>query len=199
MDLVPERNISYDLAALNGAELEVKFDIIGDLIALGDKRAIEPLLRILRNKESNDMLQQTAGLALGYLKPRAVPSLIHKLNDTSEEPYVRAWIAEALGAIGDMRAIPPLMRALRDSSSAVRERTADALGRFGSPKPVKALIAALNDNDNLVKCSALWSLGQIGDADVVPFITPLLDFQDDTLRGNASESLDQLRDRGIID
>lgn len=55
----------------------------------------------------------------------AVPALIKALNDESEQ--TRMLAANALGYIGDVEAIAPLMKTLHDSSSEVREASREAL------------------------------------------------------------------------
>jgi hypothetical protein len=58
-----------------------------------------------------------------------VEPLIAALSDQSK--IVRKAAAEALGKIGDARAVEPLIAALRDQSEFVREAAAEALDRLG--------------------------------------------------------------------
>ena len=53
--------------------------------------------------------------------PHAVPSLIERLADKSEDVMVRHEAAEALGAIGDMIAIDTLKKFQEDSEIVVAE------------------------------------------------------------------------------
>ena len=73
--------------------------------------------------------------------------------------------AEALGRIGDARAVDPLIAALRDEDIYVVRSAAEALGRIGDARAVDPLIAALRDED--VVRSAAEALGRIGDARAV--------------------------------
>jgi HEAT repeat protein len=60
-----------------------------------------------------------------------VSSLIRALND--EDAEVRAAAAEALGKLGDVRAVDPLEEALNDESAAVKLRATWALEKLGVP------------------------------------------------------------------
>jgi HEAT repeat protein len=61
--------------------------------------------------------------------------------------YVRKAAAEALGKIGDTRAVEPLIAALKTRDSDVRQAAAEALGKIGDARAVEPLIAALKDED----------------------------------------------------
>ena len=83
----------------------------------------------------------------------AVDPLIHALND--KHSGVRKNAAEALGEIGDTRAIDPLMTTLlEDDDGTVRKCAAEALGRIGDSRSLKALTIALRDRKSKVQESA---------------------------------------------
>ena len=74
-----------------------------------------------------------------------IESLIGALGDDDWE--VRRDAAESLGEIGDLRAIEPLIDALRnDRHRYVRSSTIRALGRIGDPKAVEPLIDLSNEH-----------------------------------------------------
>ncbi len=60
------------------------------------------------------------------------------LSDPAD-PLIRANAAAAVGALGDPRAVDPLLDLLRDTHPLVRMRTAIALGDLGDAKAVPAL------------------------------------------------------------
>jgi HEAT repeat protein len=76
---------------------------------------------------------------------------------------VRAVAAQALGQIDDGRAVEPLIAALKDSGSNIRAASARALGQLGDLRAVDRLIAALKDHDSIVRSAAAVALGEIGD------------------------------------
>ena len=76
---------------------------------------------------------------------------------------LRAVAATALGQIDDIRAVEPLLAALKDGASNVRAAAARALGRLGDVGAVERLIAALKDHESVVRQAAAAGLGEIGD------------------------------------
>ncbi|MGB9927267.1 MAG: HEAT repeat domain-containing protein [Methanosarcina sp.] len=73
---------------------------------------------IIALKNGNPELQADLGYSLGQMGEPAVEPLIKLLCD--EDPEVRIRAAEALGKIGDKRAIKPLSEALNDENEGVR-------------------------------------------------------------------------------
>jgi HEAT repeat protein len=63
----------------------------------------------------------------------------------SSDVYERLQSAQQLGAIGDPRAIEPLMALLHDPAREVVEATLTALGNLGDPSPVEAIAAIFSD------------------------------------------------------
>jgi HEAT repeat protein len=63
--------------------------------------------------------------------------------------HSRRAAAEALGWIGDVRAVEPLIVALKDTHESVREAAAKALGWIGDKRAVEPLTALLSDEKNL--------------------------------------------------
>jgi len=95
-------------------------------------------------------------------RQKAVESLIGALKDS--DTYVRRKAAEALGDIGDVRAVEPLIAelALRDGSlTSNRDEVTKALGKIGAPA-VEPLIAALKDSNSNVRAGAAGVLKQLG-------------------------------------
>jgi bilin biosynthesis protein len=89
------------LAALDGCHLMVRLKIVAFLEKLGDRRAVEPLIDLLRSAES---------------------------------PVVIYTVIQALGAIGDPRAVAVLEAYAEHENHHVRERTRIALLRLAAHK-----------------------------------------------------------------
>lgn len=106
--------------------LPVRFGAIGALGIIGDPRAVDPLMKIFLENESNGI---TVGWALGRLGPTAVEGLIKALG--SEHVEVRRRAAEALGEIGDPRAIPALTEAASDEDMSTHFSAMNALKKVG--------------------------------------------------------------------
>jgi len=156
---------------------------------IGDPRAVEPLINVLKD-DNKWWVREKAAKALGEIGDAAIDPLIVALKDN--DIGVRENAAEALGEIGDARAVEPLMVALKDNDSRVRFSAAKALGEIGDLRAVIQLIAALKDNDHLVRSYAAVALGKTGDARAVePLIVALKD-NDDLVRSYAAVALDKL-------
>jgi HEAT repeat protein len=91
--------------------------------------------------------------------------LVERLQE-DVNTYVRSAAAEALGRIGDPRAIFPLVDALRDSSSFVRRAAAIALGQMQAKEAQGAMIRALEDPNFYVRRAAINALGKLGIPDL---------------------------------
>ena len=63
---------------------------------LGDIRAVEPLISVLKEPDADANTYRLSGAPSGH----------------SESTYVRRRAAEALGRLGDVRAVQPLMESL---------------------------------------------------------------------------------------
>jgi HEAT repeat protein len=115
-------NVRYFGVAVTAVEL---------LGAIGDRRAVDPLMRALRT----------------------VPQ-----GDSAFE--LRLRLVEALGKLCDPRALAPLVKALEDSAPAVREASVEALGKLGGDRAEKALLAVLKD-ERINKNTVYRALDQI--------------------------------------
>jgi HEAT repeat protein len=93
--------------------------------------------------------------------PPAVEHLIEALR-TDYDPIARWTSVEALGRIGDARAVDPLIyRLANDSHADVRWHAADSLATLGDPRAIPALTAALKDPDKWVRDFAKASLDKL--------------------------------------
>jgi HEAT repeat protein len=117
--------------------------------------------------------------------------------------------AEALGKIGDPKAVPALIKLFRDSSKIVRETAGTALVYIGYPS-VDPLIESLSDKDFVVRCHAARALGgmttdyQIGrtwvrDPKVVDALIAALKDPDRAVREDATIALGMIGDPRAID
>jgi HEAT repeat protein len=158
-----------DLARLGDSAPKARETAIGALSSLGDVRAVEPLIAVL--KDGDEFVRTAAAEALGKLgDARAVEPLVAALKDGDE--FVRTAAAEALGELGDVRAVEPLVAALKDEEVNVRKAAVRALGRIWELTD----IVELGNRDSKVKMAAAEALGELGDVRAVePLITALKD------------------------
>jgi HEAT repeat protein len=128
-----------------------------------------------------------------------VQEWIAELKD--EDPRIRQTAAEILGRLKDPRAIGPLILALVDEASEVREAAFEALKNFlfweksdAARSLVPKLIEALRDENPWARFIAAWSLGEIKDPRAVePLIATLKD-KDFRVRWNAAKALGEIGD-----
>ncbi|GAB4519975.1 MAG: hypothetical protein OHK0046_29630 [Anaerolineae bacterium] len=172
------------------------------LAAIGDRRAIEPLHRLIQSRDwrlRHTVLSALCKLgdssvldiliddlnavdeprhALELLRqqrdPRTVEPLIRFMRTSPHEP-LRAEAARILGEIGDRRAVESLMMALRSTDTTLVEVAALALGDIGDNRSVQALLRALDQG----VMNAAVALGKLKDRWAVK---PLMDvMHNDTL------------------
>ena len=85
--------------------------------------------------------------------PEPESSERESLAGDAPEPLVREACAAALGAIGDRRGLPAILRACTDKPN-VRRRAVLALAPFDGPDVDAALAAATSDRDWQVRQAA---------------------------------------------
>ncbi|HMA04841.1 MAG TPA: HEAT repeat domain-containing protein [Methanomicrobiales archaeon] len=143
--------------------------ILGDLV---DRRAVDPLIEILGDREEQVRLAAVLSLAK-IADPKAVPALLALLADADGD--VRTATVISLGMIGDRSAVPALLTALSDRHTPVRDAVAWALGAMKDERAVRHLIRALSDPEWHVRMEAEWALLEIGQPAVDLLISALHD------------------------
>ncbi|MBI3967987.1 MAG: HEAT repeat domain-containing protein [Chloroflexi bacterium] len=159
-----------------------------------------------------------AQLASGEASPSAVVALARY----DRRAAVRAAALEALGEMGDPRAIPALVSALQDPdwlvhtvaceelrrfgaaavdqlvlalrhpTSGVRVAAAELLGAIGDPTAVSALVRALHDRSSEVVAHAAEALGVLGSESVVPALRERLYVADRDVQIAAAKALGRI-------
>jgi HEAT repeat protein len=152
---------------LKDPEENVRIDAAYALGRIGDARAVKPLITIFADPYS----RQVGKEALVQLGAVAVEPLGAKLQQSNPfEPGCEAWgtynymrisVAEILGKIGDVRAVEPLLIAIRDLDRNSASDIVAALVQLGAPA-VESLVAALNDFDEKVREAAVSALERLG-------------------------------------
>jgi HEAT repeat protein len=114
----------------------------------------------------------------------------------SRNSYIGRAAAEALGKLGDKRAIRPLIKALDDGC--LRHEAAKALVTLG-PCTVEPLIQALADGKSEVRAVAAWALGKLSDIRAVEPLVGGLGGWDSDVHRTAAEALGNLGDRRAVE
>src|SRR5207249_2352076 len=130
----------------------------------------KPATKILRSTLQTDRFSMVRLAAIQALKdlndPGSYEDFLKCLSD--EALVVRSAAADALGTLGDARAVDPLTKALnrednyyKGRSLWVRRHIVAALGAIESRSSVKTLIKALDDPDPMVTREAVSALERV--------------------------------------
>jgi len=118
-------------------DLDVVMFALQVLARIGDPAPTAAILPLLRHPDLN--VAQSAIEALGQLRSReAVPALLELLQG---ELWLQLAAIDALGAIGDARAVGPLVDLVPDS--VVAEPALEALQRLAAPEALEPLLGRL--------------------------------------------------------
>ncbi len=92
------------------------------------------------------------------------PDLVRAFDEaeTPADPWVRQYLALALGTLAEPSAVPSLANALSDPDETVRVYAAWALGSIGGETAVSALGEASRADDAGLRTMAVYGLGAIG-------------------------------------
>lgn len=130
--------------------------------------------------------------------PRALPLLEEAFQGSAP---VRRAVVEALGGIGDARAVAFLKRVLEnDEDHTVRSRAARALGDIGDPSATEALVRASRQESNRpargndVQNAVQHALEKTADAGSLEALVRALEDRNGPTRVAAARSLARLRD-----
>jgi HEAT repeat protein len=199
----PKAGAAYDmlLARLDHPDLDTCCAAAHALAALGDERAIEPLVSHLtfdatlcKGKKHRDKrackralaLQRAAAEALGLLGRLALPAVLQVVE--REDPLARKGGAWALGYIGGGRALVVVERLVSDKDARVREAAAGALERLAA-QDVPRLGRMLVNNDPRVRRKAVAALARLDDLCSLDLLLRAYGDADDRVHQAAVEAL----------
>jgi len=117
---------------------------------------------------------------------------IGQLKDKDYKNRIKA--ADALGDIGDEKAVKHLIPLLKDENEYVRQAGARALGKLKDRDAVEPLINTLNDPDVSVRAFSVWALGKINDSKAVEPMLSLLFDKEEKIRNNSFDALRKFQD-----
>lgn len=151
--------------ALGDKSEAVRLAAASSLIRLGDAATAEPLAEALAHP--GQLLPARVAEVLLALGDKAVMPLIDALGKAEQEG--QPLICEVLGQLEDARALPDLMKVLKESPFAKsRAAAAQALGNIQGGEHLQALVDALKDSHWSVRAKAAGALGQLGSPEAEP-------------------------------
>jgi len=166
------------------------------LVRRHDMRSLELLFPALRWRDP--MARHRAVALLVRMGPLAVPPLLARLEGA--ETAAERWAAaDALGRIGDSRAVARLLRALEDPAMTVRRASIVALLRLEAMNAVPRIARRLEeDQSGGVRVIAAGVLGKFEDPRAVPALVRALGDVQWYVRQAAATALGQIGDRRAI-
>jgi hypothetical protein len=151
---------------------------ISALGSLGTSDSTTLLLAKLASAEYPDARKPEIILALGSLKDKAaVDALMAIAKNTDEDQIRRLYAADALGKIGDPKALPVLRDMFAEKQALVRQYAASALARFGLDEVFDSLIQALRDEDGKVREASANALARSLSPAQAAAAVPILSFK----------------------
>ncbi len=197
-------------AYLTSASADTRIETVKQLIALGGKEIIDPLIRALKDTDAEVQIRATDGLVNyylpGYVKQglssslsRVGASVKAKFNDSNDQivdPFVivRPDVIVALGQL-----------ARGGSTLDARANACRAIGILRGDAALADLVDALRSKDNNIMYESLAAIQKIRDPQAGPKITYLLRDLDDRVQTTAIETAGLLRStdalpvlRGIV-
>ncbi|MBS7281565.1 MAG: HEAT repeat domain-containing protein [Candidatus Freyarchaeota archaeon] len=156
---------------------------------IGDPIAVEPLIR--RLYEERTILERAEKLG----KMADCSELVEPLKQEIQD--ARKGAAQALGMIGDPRAVEPLIQTLKDEPG-LRKEVVQALGMIGDPRAVEPLIQTLKDEPGLRK-EVVQALGMIGDPRAVEPLIQTLKDENREVREAAAIALARIGDERAVE
>lgn len=166
-------------------------DAVKSLGKLGDVKAVQPLIELLFDNRDFIWLPE----------PETEEEEYEYSSCTYDEDWedfdptlknIKREIAEALGEVGDKRAVEPLIDLVTRRDESASLEAMDALGKLGDSRAVKPLCDFVEDPDSRGKVWAISALGDIGDETAVETLLSALDYLDDHVHEYAIEALSKL-------
>lgn len=126
------------LKALDDDDHYIRIGSACSLGLVGDQRAIDPLIQVLKSDQNEDV-RMNAAESLGRIgDSRAIDPLKMSLK-SDKSKYVRANAVEALEKIGGAKVVDAIIQALRDDASIVRLNSARSLMSIDDDRAIPAL------------------------------------------------------------
>ncbi len=143
---------------------------IMDLGRSGDRKASEPLLRILKDPAEPRRVRSSAVMALGRIgEPR--PAILSAYETVYRHPKTGRNLCFAIllahGSIKAVESLPLLSEALSGGDDGIRFKAAQALGMVGGDDAVNLLITRLEtEQDRMVRAEIVRALARNESASV---------------------------------
>ncbi len=151
-------------------DTDLKYKLLEALEAIGDAKAVDPMLALL-NDAKQPALHQQALRVLGRSRdPRALPVLLAHVRKKGGN-----WGAiSGLGAYGGPQAFEALAPYVTATNGTIRMAALQAVGRSGDPRAVSLLITALHGANTEDRRLAAYGLLMLGKDKAHAAVEPLI-------------------------
>lgn len=177
----------------NDPESFVRDSAAESLGNIGAPKAVEHLIqhlsRVIANGGDGDNVS-VKRLEASF-DPKTAKRLANSFERARREASARS-ISRALGEIGDLRAVEPLIQALQRADRTTWRYYAEALGKIGDPRAIKPLAQALLSADIEIRRHASRLLGERFGEAAVPYLVRVLSHENYTARFLAAEALTKI-------
>ncbi|MCX5784105.1 MAG: HEAT repeat domain-containing protein [Elusimicrobia bacterium] len=185
------------VAKLSAAEPGVRRQGADSLSQSRDPRGMPYLIAAL--KDENAQVRVAAVDGLGMLSAiEAAPQLAEMLT-TDKEPTVRQAVAISLSYIMAPTSGPALLKALNDTSTAVKYAAAHTLGAMKYAPAEDQLISMLADTDAGSRRVAIAALGDLQSKKAEQTVIKMLADNDKYIRLEAVRALGNIGDKSALD
>lgn len=153
------------LAYLDAEDEDLQVDAIWTLGQQRNKNAAPRLIRKL--EDASAKIKEQIVISLGRISDvSAIQPLVAIMQNIYEPDWLRAYAANALGAIGSPEAIPALIAYMDDLTAPYRDSAAWAIERIKDPRAKEILVQALfRESDQYTLGTTLYALGELGATD----------------------------------
>ena len=176
--LVEDKNqtaipLFFELAK-NDSNARIRIRAAEALYQLGDRNAYETILGLFQHPDTQ-IRSLAVNMLVKYDEKRAAPHVIEAFTRLDRRKEEWNSFADALGRLGDSRAVEPLIRAL--DNEPYNFFIIRALGRLRDKRAVKSLKgvferkkAAISSEEQIAKIVTAWALYQSGEKDYVDYL-----------------------------
>jgi HEAT repeat-containing taxis protein len=166
----PEHIDDVLMEALRDESWLVRQAALNALARIDPNRSVTPILAALQGMEPGASSSPPRSLSadeilrLGLWRFREAHPIEAFTAAVTEPGPMRPAYAQALGELGDPRALEPLRQTLSDESagSGTRAAAAEALGKLGSQSAISDLIPLMDDESRSVRHEAVHALARLG-------------------------------------
>jgi len=185
----------------SSSSLNLKQFAMDLLVSLGDKQAVEPLIKSLYDPDPD--VQIFAAVFLKFLgASSAILPLSQLVNDKSIEGRVRAVFLHVMARLNPEQIFEVLVKFLDDPDIEVKGSAVEELGESKNLKATQPLLKLLNDSNEAeeIRKEAIEALGKLGDK--LAFESLLKAWKDESeisVQLTAVEALGNLGDKRAVE